>query len=563
MKIKKIIAIVLCFCITFCFAACGNSNTGVSSESQSLSYEERCDLLTSYANEGESDKALLLYDELYAEAVDAFRYYNECDIEQQKDVTSSIAAEKQVAADLSFQTMKAQLCTAAAALANGKTAEAFKSHIGNDYIFNQYKEYTAYGDEFLELREEEKTLIAEYLEILNRSGDYTFEHEGRTYTLDELYYLDITDDEYNRYLEQCYGAINADAGEIYIKLVKIRNRMAELAGYDSYAQYQDTAAYARDYSEDSVKALKQAAKDVAAEMDFFYYYVFNSCYEELDLDADELLDNVEDIFSEISELPLNAVRFMRENNYCSLDTDECRSTSAFAVDFAGDAPAYLFYTPCGSSVDYEYISHELGHYTAMINTINPNPVILPGNYDLSEVHSTGLQILFSLKALPLYEEYGELAQAADLTDLIMYVEDGCMIDDWERLVYADPDITLEKANQYYVDVLADYGIEEYTAMQYDWMWVNHVFEFPLYYLSYAVSGFSSLQIWSMAVCDFDAAVDVWENFINSDIYTRGYCDVARECGLKLFDEEGVAQDIVYAAVDSLWDIAEENGLLDW
>ena len=86
-----------------------------------------------------------------------------------------------------------------------------------------------------------------------------------------------------------------------------------------------------------------------------------------------------------------------------------------------------------------------------------------------------------------------------------------MYDEFQTAVYQDPDMSLEDINRLFKQVSEQYGYvyaedqEESTF----WVEVSHNFQNPLYYISYATSALSSLDLWLRAQEDWDEAVDLY------------------------------------------------------
>ena len=112
-----------------------------------------------------------------------------------------------------------------------------------------------------------------------------------------------------------------------------------------------------------------------------------------------------------------------------------------------------------------------------------------------------------------------------------------MFDEFQREVYADPSLTPEQISQTYASVARSYGLRTYSedATHY-WMQVNHNFESPFYYISYAVSMLASLQIYEMAENDWAQAADFYNDLVSLGAFDYTYCELLREVGLECFTD---------------------------
>lgn len=72
-------------------------------------------------------------------------------------------------------------------------------------------------------------------------------------------------------------------------------------------------------------------------------------------------------------------------------------------------------------------------------------------------------------------------------------------------------MSLDEINNTFKDVMYDYGWKDwegYSAIQYDWMYVPHNFDSPMYHVSYGTSAFAALQIWAKSINNYNKAVNL-------------------------------------------------------
>ena len=170
----------------------------------------------------------------------------------------------------------------------------------------------------------------------------------------------------------------------------------------------------------------------------------------------------------------------------------------YTIYFTKEQLPYIFIKTEGSADDALTFSHEFGHFAAFHAVPAPYPTIDSGNLDLEETHSQGLQLLFTEKADALFGQYAESIKAYNVIRIASAVLDGCIFDDWQREIYANPDMTLDEINECFRQTELNYGASYYTGLEYVWCDIPHNFESPMYYISYAISAFGALQIWSLS-----------------------------------------------------------------
>ncbi len=500
------------------------------------------------------------YEELTAESLYIYDLYSLAYVRYAEDVSDPSAEEEHLYCEELGTEVDDRFFTACHELTRGKFIEEFRDYLGDDEVFDLFDSYEPMTEEYKELSLRESELVSDYYTLIDGMEEISVRYRGKEYDLaffesveaEELY--SQSPRRYFEVYEAVLGEINRQAGEIYLELLDIRDRIAHIEGYDNYAEYADECLYFRDYGEEELEPLWEAARAVGPTYDECFNYVYS---ERIPADPapEELVTRCGEVLGEISPLAKKWFAFMQENGLCSVGNEENRMDGAFTIDFALGKTAFVVEKMDGSISDYATFAHEFGHYTAMNEVPNPNMVLMGGCLDVFEIHSTGLQMLFSCSADGIYGTETAYQQAYDLTDMLGYVVDGCIYDEWQRWVYTTLPDSVEELNEGFRRIMLDYGTSDYYGMDYAWAWIPHNFEQPMYYISYATSGFAALQIWAKAQDDFGEAVRIWENVVASSPYEKGYCEIVADAGLDLFYEGDTAERTLYSVADRIDDMA--------
>ncbi len=112
------------------------------------------------------------------------------------------------------------------------------------------------------------------------------------------------------------------------------------------------------------------------------------------------------------------------------------------------------------------------------------------------------------------------------------IADGCLYDEFQSTVYQNPDMSLEEINQLYKQLAVQYGyLYDDDEEVYDWIQVSHNFQNPLYYISYATSALSSLDLWLISLEDRDKAVDIYLDLVELSL-SLPYRKTIKQVGLR-------------------------------
>ena len=398
------------------------------------------------------------------------------------------------------------LFTAASAAIKGSAGEALAASVGED-MAKELEEYEPMTDRERELRTRETELELRYNEL-----------ESRT---------DLGAGELNRRL-----------GDIFLELIRVRNELAEICGYDSYALYAYDHVYGRDYTPEDAAALCKAVKPYARR--FFDRCSYNGAlYEDYgEFSAGELMDLLREYAARVSPEAARAQRYMESHGLYLLENYRNVTAMGFTTVLRMYNAPFLYNALYGSAYDVFGTFHEFGHYYDAF--VNPEPEDLStyGSYDVFEIHSTSMEALLYGWCDEIFGADADYARLYCLYGLVQNVISGCIFDEFQQYAYAHPDMTVEDVNEAYRKIASSYGEGFYrTTDAYYWMYVNHNFTSPFYYISYAASALASLQIWTMAEHDRDAALRLYNDLVDKGAYDAGYFALMDQVGLKRFTED--------------------------
>ncbi len=522
-------------------------------------FYDRTDRLAALAEGEDAEAVIALYDELYAEythidTLDTLAYIHYCD-----DVTDPYWSDERIYCDTMLAAAGDGLSTACHAVMTGPCADAFSRHVGEDAAA-VFADYAPMTDRETELMDRETELVDQYYTLMAGADQVTYTYLGETWTQEKLNGYQGTNlvyNDYDGYLEVFYGlqkAVNDMVAPIFTELVKLRAEIADINGYENYADMVYEQVYGRDYTTADAQALCDAVKPVAQSYysDLYYSDLWSaSGAVSPALSAQEQIDALGRIVGQIDPILTEPWQFMTDHGLCRLTDSANAFPGGYTISISGYDCPLIFNSIAGDCYDLQTLSHEFGHFTNNYYAPLPDLLTAVGSFDLMEIHSTGLELLFSEFYDDIYDQGADIARFLVLGGMMESVVDGCIFDEFQRQVYAAPDMSIEEMNRLFARISGQYGEYVPSGENYGWVYVSHTFESPLYYISYAVSALASIQIWSLARQDLSAGVEVWKAVLNTDAYADGYMTVLPECGLRLFTEENAVAEICAPLLEEL------------
>ena len=392
---------------------------------------------------------------------------------------------------------------------------------------------------------QDQALVSAYWTAVN--GEYTVAYQGQQWTqaaLDEDQGLSAgAASEIQRLLDQ---AVNAHTAPILVELVEVRNQYAQSKGYDNYAQYAYQAEYARDYTLDQAQILYEQVKAEIAPLlqEMYLPLVYNGALDAALLEPytsgltqEEMLDLVEPYMDAISSEYAALFRYMRQGNLADIGPSDTKLGVGFTTGLPAYRSAVMFNCPDGSYYDIETLTHEFGHYAEYCLSAEEGD---GGDcIDVAEMNSQMLELLFLEFADDMFAEGGDAYRALVLYQVASSVVTGCYFDELQAAIYTDGAMTAEEINALAGALAEEYGVD--TLFGGDpadtWVQVSHTFESPMYYISYATSALSALELFLRAEEDFEGAADTYLAMVARGT-GMGYREAVAQAGLTDYFQPG-------------------------
>ena len=445
-------------------------------------------------------ESLARLEQLLDEIVEAYDSFNTmatlAEIENYRDLGDAYWQQESAWCGEQLGALQQLLDEAYGACARSASGEALE----NEYFWPGFvEEYgdgneTLYTDALLALMQEENRLVSEYRALL---ADATVDlGQGEVNYREILATLD--GDELTRAEELYSRKYNAAFADLYLRLLRTRQQQARELGYEDYAAMAYDFNYERDYTaaqaEDYLKSIREELIPVyravmASDPYAGVYYDY--------VDEETLLGILDAAAAAIGGAAEEACDFMLRYGLYDVSPGRNKADLSFQVYLSVYDEPYVFMNPYGDSEDILTLCHEFGHFTDTF--CNSNAI---ESIDLAEVYSQASEYL-SLCALRGVLPEGELENLLRLKlldTLELYAQQGAWAA-FESAVYAsDPDaLNAEGLNALSLRVCREYGLceegDETYAML--WMEVPHLFEQPMYIISYPVSNDLALQLYAM------------------------------------------------------------------
>ncbi len=416
------------------------------------------------------------------------------------------------------------------AAANSPHAEQFEEEYFGDGLIEEYKDGGKFTDAMIRLWADEEALEAEYSSLSTDSVKITY--NGVTDTLDNLldYYAKTYGETSREYLSHSSliiakyrEKIDAEYLRIFISLIKIRKEIAIELGNASYLDH-GYETLGRDYtSEEASKYLDDISEYIVPVYNILYISAFIPYFypdgmdkpsvEATRITLDELMNNCYYLFGDVDGELNDIYSYMLQHRLYDVELKcDNRMQGAFTTYLDTYNAPFIFMSASENITDYSTLFHEFGHfYDAYINYNSDTSI------DQKEISSQGLEYLmlhFTDEKLSkkdqLYLKYSMFRGALE-TLVIQGFFAKC-----EELIYALDynDISVDNINKEIKRAAAMFGLNS-KMIDITYLYsIPHLYLYPFYVQSYAVSIAPALEIYFMEGETEGAGFDAYRELVD-------------------------------------------------
>ena len=448
--------------------------------------------------------------------------------------------------------------------------EYLESKIGKVTFKNIEIANKAFDEKIIPLMQEENALSSRYSKLIATAK---IPFEGEIYNLSLMKKFQTSPDREVRRkawkaVSDYFLSVTDEIDEIYDKMVKNRTEQARQLGYENYVELGYYRMNRNCYDKKMVENFRKQVKE--------YFVPFaNKLHEQrrarigvdklsyIDTDVyftngnpaptgtpEEILAAGQKMYGELSPQTKEFFDFMMENELFDVLGRKTKRQGGYMTYIPNFKSPFIFANFNGTSGDVDVITHECGHafqgYIVRDEQIREFADI---TMETAEIHSMSMEY-FTYNWMDLFfgdrkDDYLKM----HLEDSSAFVPYGCMVDEFQHIVYENPDMTpaerkaawagLEKVYRPHMD----YEDDPFFGKGGFWQKQPHIFGSPFYYIDYCLASVCAMQFKAMMDEDFGKA---WENYYKlcklsaRDFFTN----VIVEAGLKSPFEDGCVKELV-------------------
>jgi len=200
-----------------------------------------------------------------------------------------------------------------------------------------------------------------------------------------------------------------------------------------------------------------------------------------------------------------------------LVTKKGKAAGGYCTHFPKFKAPFIFSNFNGTSHDIDVLTHEAGHAFQCFQSrdFELDEYAFP-TYEACEIHSMSMEY-FSWPWMELFfKEDAEKYKFAHLSSAVMFLPYGAAVDEFQHIIYENPDLTPAERRKVWLDMekkyrpTMDFGGIPFIEAGALWMRQLHIYRSPFYYIDYCLAQICAFQFWQKSQTDFKAA---WANYL--------------------------------------------------
>jgi len=436
-----------------------------------------------------------------------------------------------------------------------------------------------FREENVPLETEEARLCQQYQKL---AGSLTVKFKGEEKTLVQM----------GRYLEENDRTLRQEAWESvaqrrlkeadkfeeqFSELLKIREQIAENAGFENYLEYAFREKGRFDYGpEDCIQfhqaietAVMPALTELQAERRKQLKLKLDSLRPwDLAVDplnraplrpfekAEQMSDKTQRIFDSLDGQCAEDFQLMRDLKLLDLANRKGKAPGGYQCTLSESRLPFIFMNAVGVQRDVETILHEAGHaFHALATRGEDIYAYRHAPIEFCEVASMSMELLGNEFLEEFYpNDEANRARRTHLEGILSVFPWIAIVDAFQHWIYTHPGHSREERTAAWLQLMDRFGGETDWSGHEDaranlWHRQLHIFLHPFYYVEYGIAQLGALQIWANSKADKAKAI--------ADYHTALKLGGSRPLP-ELFEAAGCKWDFSAATVNPLTDLVKEE-----
>ena len=411
--------------------------------------------------------------------------------------------------------------------------ERFGKHF---FVLNELSLKT-FESRILEDLQQENSLSTGYTKI---KAQAQVEFDGKKYNLSSIMPLEINEDRDLRRRASAakWSFFEEKAPEVeglFDNMVKTRHQLAQKLGFKNFVEVGYARMRRSDYTPEMVaqfrKHIREQIVPLAGELyerqrqrlgyDTLYFYdeefKFNGGNPRPIGTPEEIVEKARKMYGELSPETDAFFRFMQDTRLMDLVNRDNKAPGGYCT-FIGKYEAPFIYSNFnGTSGDIDVLTHEAGHAFQVYSSRHfPFEEYHWPTSDAAEIHSMSMEFFTWPWMEMFFGDKTDKYKFMHLGGALQFLPYGVAVDEFQHIVYENPDMTPAERNQEWRKLEKiylphrNYDGNSFLEGGGFWQKQSHIFNSPFYYIDYTLAQICAFQFWVRDRNDHQSA---WADYL--------------------------------------------------
>ncbi len=456
------------------------------------------------------------------------------------------------------------------AMLHSKFRPELEKHYGKLLFTNLEISVRAFSPEIMELMQEENRLASQYQKLY---ASAMVEFDGQTMPLPKLGpYLLSPDRSVRRCAMEARAKLldahREELDDLYGKLVRCRNAQGRKLGHKNYIQLgydrlgrncygpEDVRAFRDQIANDMTPIVAQIKKDQAARIGVDKLYLYDDSVMFPDGNAapegtpDEILEAGRRMYHELSPETAEFIDVMFDGELFDVLSKEGKAPGGYCTGLPDYRVPFIFSNFNATAGDVDVLTHEAGHAFADFRAYKKNypDELHQPNMESCECHSMSMEFLTQDYHKYFFGVQTKKYEYYHCADSLMFIPYGCMVDEFQHLMYENEDLTPDQRNEVWLKLekkyrpWIDFDNLPFYSRGAGWQQQLHIYLYPLYYIDYCMAQTVAFQFWIASLRDRQDAWERYLRFVDAG-GTKTFAELCRDSGIRLPYDAGCIREI--------------------
>lgn len=396
------------------------------------------------------------------------------------------------------------------------------------------------------------------------NGAQSIEHGGETMTLQKagIFLKDL-----NRHVrEEVYTKVQSrraqdeeKLNDLFTRLVTLRNKVAQNAGFRNFRDYKHQALARFDYSVQDCLNFHEAVKLHAVplinahderrkqRLKLDSYRPWDTSVDEEGLaplkpfaTAQELIDKTISCFNRLDPFFGDCIRTMQDMKRLDLESRLGKAPGGYQYPLYETNVPFIFMNAVGLHRDLVTMVHEGGHAVHSFLDFDLELVDFKSPpSEVAELASMSMELMSMEHWDVFFSDPEELKRAKrqqleGVMDTLPWI---AAIDKFQHWVYENPEHSVQQRYATWQNIMKDFGSQviNYDGLEGNlarrWQVQLHLYEVPFYYIEYGFAQLGAVAVWRNYKRDPKTAVDLYKKALALG-YTKSIPEIYKAAGVK-------------------------------